>query len=349
MKRKAVLFLVIFVLAALCFWIFNPARSTDVAVIKPVYAPAVQAVYATGTVEAVRMVPISPKVAARLMSLEVDEGDHVIKGQLMAKLEDADLQQNVTEAQAQLDLAQKALERAQKLSRSGAISKEAFDQSQASYKTAEAALERSKAELSYLQLYAPEDGTVIRRDGEIGELASPITTANAGTPVFWINGGDQIRIETEVDEEDISLVKTGQVVVIAADAYPGQVFHGAVQSITPKGDPVARSYRVRVSVSEDSPLLVGMTAETNIITQEKDKALMVPATAVKEGHVLKISSGKAENAAVKTGIKTPDTIEILEGATESDAIAQNYDATLLNKGNLHPKGIEWNPDANKVK
>lgn len=341
MRSKIILLFVALAVAAALFWAFNPARSKDVIVVAPQTMPAVQAVYATGTVEASRMIPISPKIAARLMSLDVDEGSNVTAGQVLAQLEDTDLQQNLTEAQARYDLAQKDLARAQKLSKSGAIARESLDSAQATFKTAEAAVERSKAELSYLQLLAPEDGTIIRRDGEIGELVTPATATASGTPVFWMNGGDAIRIETEVDEEDIGLVQVGQKVLIGADAFPGQVFDGTVQSITPKGDPVARSYRVRVTLEDKAPLMIGMTAETNIITQEKDAAMMVPLSAVKDGHVILIAAGKAQHTPVKTGIKTPQTVEILEGIAVDAKVAKLYDATLLDAGRVNPKTEKW--------
>lgn len=345
MKRKLIPAILLLAAAAILFWALNPDRGAAVETVTPVFAPAVQAVYATGTVAASRMIPISPKIAARLLTLNADEGSRVTKGQILAELEAADVQQNVTEAQANLDLAQKDLNRALKLAKSGAIAKEGLDQAQAGYKTAAAAFDRSKAELSYLQLYAPEDGTIIRRDGEIGELVTPSTISTNGNPVFWLNGGDALRVETEVDEEDIGLVSVGQRVVISADAFPGQVFEGEVAQITPKGDPVARSYRVRVTFKNKSPLMIGMTSETNIITQEKDKAMMVPLTAVKNGHVVKIAAGKAHDVAVRTGIKTQKEVEIVAGLEEGDVIALKYDSTLPAKDGLHLKAAEWKPSS----
>lgn len=337
MKTKLILFVIALVAAIALFWVFNPAKATDVETAAPVTAPAVQAVYATGTVEASLMIPISPKIGARLMTLEVDEGSRVEAGQTLAQLEDSDIRQNVSELEARADLAQKDLARAQKLSKTGAMSKEGLDTATANAAAASASLERAKAELGYLKLFAPEAGTIIRRDGEIGELIT------AGTPVFWMTGGNAMRIETEVDEEDIGLVQPGQNVMIRADAFPNRVFNGDVQSITPKGDPVARSYRVRVSLEDDSPLMIGMTAETNIITQEKDAALMIPAGAVKEGEVLKLKDGKAVQVKVKTGIKTPDAVEILDGVAADEAIVAKYDATLLEKSHLRGKPKKWEP------
>lgn len=339
MKAKLIPLLIILALTAALFWVFNPAKGRDVAVIKPVRQAAVQAVYATGTVEASLMIPIAPKIAARLMRLDVDEGSRVTAGQTLAQLEDTDLLQAAADAKAKMDLAQKDLTRAEKLSKSGAVSKGAFDEAQTNFQSSVASFERAKAEMDYLKLLAPEAGTIIRRDGEIGELIT------VGTAVFWMNGGDKIRIETEVDEEDIGLVQPGQNVAISADAFPGQIFNGKVLSITPKGDPVARSYRVRVGLDAETPLMIGMTAETNIITKEKQDAMMVPLASVNNGHVIKITNGKAENIAVKTDIKTPDKIEIVEGISEEEIVAAKYDATLLHAGKIKAKEIKWASDA----
>lgn len=337
--KKIIIGIVLLAAVFMAVWFFNPAKAKNVETVSPVTVPAVQAVYATGTVEASRMIPISPKVAARLIRIDADEGSIVQAGQVLAQMEDTDLLQNTADLQAKMELAQKDLTRAQKLSKSGAISKQAYDDAQAAFKSATASFERAKAELSYLQLIAPEAGTVIRRDGEIGEMI-PI-----GTAVFWITGGDDLRIETEVDEEDIGLVQPGQKVVISADAFPQRTFEGKVQSITPKGDPVARSYRVRVTLGADSPLMIGMTAETNIITQEKDAALMVPAGAVSQGKVIKIEGGKAVDTQVKTGIRTQQAVEIIEGVSVGEQVVMKYDAMLLEAEHIKSKHKEWTPTA----
>lgn len=91
-----------------------------------------------------------------------------------------------------------------------------------------------------------------------------------------------LRVSAEVDEEDIVLVRVGQKVLIRSDAFPNQIFYGRVKSITPKGDPIARSYRVRINFSENNPLLIGMTAETNIIVHEKKNALLLPVSSISE-------------------------------------------------------------------
>lgn len=316
--KKFVIIAVILV-ALIAGFIVLSGGEKHIETVSPTYTSAVQAVYATGTVEPVQMIPISPKMSARIVSLESDEGHAVTQGQMLAQLESEDMQQSLIEAEARLTQAQREWNRSQTLGKTGAISKSALDNARATFESAKAGVERIKAELSYLQLIAPEAGTIIRRDGEVGELATP------QNPVFWMIGGNQMRVETEVDEEDIALVKPGQEVAISADAFPGQIFKGEVLSITPKGDPVARSYRVRVSLEENSPLMIGMTAETNIITQKKDKALMVPLAAVK-GDEIWIKRGQHfEKQSVTTGIKTDTQIEILSGVGEGEDVAVRYD------------------------
>ena len=143
--KKLVIVFVLLAAAGAAFWFFNPAKAKEVETVSPVTASAVQSVYATGTVEASRMIPISSKIGARLMKLDADEGSRVEAGQVLAQLEDADTQENLNDLQAKLDLATKDLARAQKLSKSGAIAKESLDQANAAYKSAKASVDRTKA------------------------------------------------------------------------------------------------------------------------------------------------------------------------------------------------------------
>lgn len=300
------------VLAATLF--LRLQKAGEVEAVHPVRGEAVQAVYATGTVEAGTMLPIAARSGARLSELLADEGQKVAKDEVLARLEDEDLQQTLREAEVRAALAEKELARKTGLLKTGAVSEQAVDQAKADYDAARAAVGRAKAQVGFLQLKAPADGTIIRRDGEVGELIP------ANQPVFWVACCTALRVEAEVDEEDISLVKIGQKALLSADAFPGQVFEGTVQSITPKGDPVARSYRVRIVFTEETPLMIGMTAEANIIIRIKQNALMVPRSAVTEGKVWAVRDGRLARVPVTTGITTPKAVEITAGLTEEDAV-----------------------------
>ena len=297
--------------AAVAIWWLLPI---SVVIVAPFRGPAVHAVYATGTVEATAIIPVAGRVTARLAAILVDEGAKVSKGQLLAQFDDADLQQTISLLSAQENFAKQAYDRAAKLVEGGIVAQSVYDQALSVWRAAKAAMARAELEAKFLKLEAPVDGTIIQRDGEVGELIP------ASQAVFYLSGNEPLRISSSVDEEDIALVQVGQPVLIGADAFPGKVFHGRVQAITPKGDSVARSYRVRIEMTETTPLRIGMTAETNIIVRKDDNALLLPTSAVKDGKVWVVRDDRLAEQVVATGVVGNERVEILSGLTESDQV-----------------------------
>ena len=116
------------------------------------------------------------------------------------------------------------------------------------------------------------DGVVLRRDGEVGEIAE------VGQILFRVGVPKPLQVVAEVNEEDIPRVAVGQTVLLRTDAFPGQRLEATVREITPMGDPVAKTYRIRVALPDDTPLRPGMSVEANVVTREKPNALLVPAT-----------------------------------------------------------------------
>lgn len=320
---KYFLLLVFFAALSFAYARFDGYRGT-VDAVKPERMPAVEAVYATGTVEPSVMVPVAPRIAARLQSLLADEGKNVIKGEVLAELEAGELQEAVNDARASLTLAEQEFNRKIALVKKEIFAKDVADQAQANLHSARAKLAQAEVALSYARLVAPENGMVIRRDGEIGEMIT------ANQPVFYLSCCAGLRIAAEVDEEDIARVSPGQKALIRADAFPGRVFEGSVTSITPKGDPVSRSYRVRISLPETTPLMIGMTAESNIILAEKNSALMIPVGSLDGDNVYVQRAGIFQPVSVRAGMRTDSAIEILDGLTENDVIAANADAMKAN-------------------
>ena len=290
--------------------------------VHPVRGPAVQAVYATGTVEPTIMLPVAARTTARLVELDTDEGAPVTKGKVLARLEDADLASTLAALRSQETLARQNYERAGKLIALDSISRQAYDQARTDWEATRANAASVAAQAGFLKLAAPADGLIIKRDGEIGELI-PVNQ-----PVFWLAVKSRLRISAEVDEEDIPRIVPGQKVLIRTDAFPGQVFNGTVQSVTPKGDTTARSYRVRIALPADTPLMIGMTTETNIIVREAADALLVPTSAVQADKLWKIVDGRLVAQPVSVGAKGADQTEILDGIGADDVIVKNADASL---------------------
>ncbi len=290
--------------AAAAWLVWGPAR---VSVEQPARGMALEAVYATGTVEPTVEIRIAPRVAGRLVELHADEGDVVRKGALLARLEDVDLKAQVAELQARVELTAADHRRNLELRRTGMVSQAAVDRSRTDLEAAQAAVRRAREQVGFTRLLAPDDGRIIRRDGEVGEYI-PVNQA-----LFYMAAEGPLRITAEVDEEDVPRVQPGQDVLIHSDAFPGQVFAGRVDQITPRGDTTARSYRVRIALTGHPPLAIGMTTETNIVIDRRAAAPRVPTTAVVDAHVWVVENERARRVAVTTGVAGPQRTEIRAG------------------------------------
>jgi len=143
-----------------------------------------------------------------------------------------------------------------------------------------------------------------------------------------VGESSRLWVVAEVDEEDIPRIHPKQRVLIKADAFAGQVLEGQVAEITPKGDPVNKTYRVRVDLPADTPLKIGMTTEVNIIVREESNALLSPVSAVVDGHLWTVQDGHAYRHSVKTGVVGDQMVQILSGAAESDTVILYPPATL---------------------
>lgn len=318
-------------MAAAAWFVLLSPRGLTVETVHPSRGTAIDAVYATGTTEPSVMLPIAPRVTGRLIELNADEGMHVTKGQVLARLEDEDLQKTLQEMRAEETLARQNYNRSAALFKQGYETKSTLDKMRAALDTARAGVARTESQLSYLQMLAPDTGNIIRRDGEIGQ------TIPANQPVFWVSTLSSMRISADVDEEDIPRVATGQKVLIRADAFPGETFTGTVQSITPKGDPVSRSYRVRISLAEEQKFRIGMTTESNIIIAEKNNALLIPTRAVQAENVWIVENSKLKLKKIKTGLRGDEKTEVLSGLTEQDQVVADYDENFIAGRKVRPR------------
>jgi RND family efflux transporter MFP subunit len=314
MKYLPRILLLVAALAAGGWFGWQRLRPPEVVLAAPVRGPAVDAIYATGLVEPSLEIRIAPRTAGRIVELLADEGDSVRAGQLLARLEDNDLRASVAELESRVEYAQSQFQRNTELRRSSLISQDALDRTRTDLAAARATLKRAREQVAYMRLVAPAAGRIIRRDGEIGEYV-PVNQV-----MFYMAGPAPLRITADVDEEDVPRVQRGQRVLIRADAWPDRVFDGRVAEITPRGDPVARAYRVRIALEGDPPLQIGMSAETNIVIEQRENALLVPTAAVAGDSVWTVERGRAVRRAVKVGVRGPERVEIRAGLADGDRV-----------------------------
>ncbi|MGB4102416.1 MAG: efflux RND transporter periplasmic adaptor subunit [Alphaproteobacteria bacterium] len=311
--RRPVLTAVLFVVAAFAIWRWQYGVPM-VDVVHLTRGSAVAAVYASGNVEPTVQMKIAPKISGRLVELLVDERAVVKSGQKLAQMDDKELTATVTQLRAKLAWVEREAARAKTLlaQRTGTVQER--DRTASDLDAARAALAVAEQQRSEYMLTAPADGTIIRRDGEVGEVVQ------ANQTVFSMSCCAPLRITAEVDEEDISFVHPGQKALIRSDAFPGRHFEGVVDAVTPKGDPTARNFRVRLKIPEDTPLMVGMSVEVNIVVGTDQDAPLLPSGAVSGGKVWVVRDGRLKHITVTTGVAGATMIEVKSGIKVEDDV-----------------------------
>lgn len=287
-----------------------------VAVAEAVRGPAVEAVYATGTVETELSTRIAPTVRGRIVEVAVAEGDAVRKGDVLVRLDEREAAAHVDELAARARYLDEEHRRTVTLFERGHLSGQARSQAASALQEGEAALAVARKRLDEHRLRAPHDGRVLREDAEVGEVVGP------GDVLVWLGGGD-LRITAEVDEEDIPRVTVGQTALIKADAFPEESFTGKVKEITPLGDPRSRSYRVRVALPPGTPLRAGMTAEVNVVVREDDAAVLVPLAALDGGYVWVVEDDVVRRQDVTVGVIGGKRVEVREGLAAGAQVVVN--------------------------
>jgi HlyD family secretion protein len=253
-------------------------------------------VTATGPIEAVQTVEVGAQVSGIIAALGADFNDRVTRGQVLARIDPTLLQADVAGAEARLAEAKAqaarlalALERVERLHPQRITTDDELDAARAEHAVASAqvqaakvSLDRATRNLGYATITAPIDGTVIRRDVEVGQ------TVNAGfsAPKLFLLAGDlaRMRILAAVDESDIGRIQEGQPATFTVQAWPDRTFQGSVRQVRLQSATAESvvTYTVVVDVDNaDGALLPGMTATVEFEVERAEQTLCVPNAALR--------------------------------------------------------------------
>jgi RND family efflux transporter MFP subunit len=277
-------------------------------------APVSEAIYGTGTVEPQRWAKVVPLQRRRLIELCSCEGQNVRAGQVLGRQDDAEERSALKELEVTNQQAQRDLDRAEKdRSKSDAAQTE-YEQRWTQLEESKTRIAAQKVRIDALVLRAPLDGMVLRRDGEVGEIAGPTDV------LFWVGPPTPMQVVAEVNEEEINRIAVGQKALLRSEAFPGQALRASVSQITPKGDPTRKTFRVYLLLPPDTPLRIGMSVEANIIFREKQAALVVPAEAVAANAVQVVANDRIERVPVTVGIRGSRNVEIVGDVSRGMAV-----------------------------
>lgn len=288
----------------------------EVQTLSPARGDAAEVVYATGVVEPQRWAKVIALQRKRIVDLCWCEGRAVKKGDILVRLDDSQEQALLTELEARRKRLQGDVERISGLVQRNIAPQTQLDQTVTQLREFEARIEAARERIDELVLRAPMEGVVLRRDGEIGEIAG----TGVNDVLFWVGQPRPLRIVADVNEEDIPRVGVTQRALLRSEGFRGQTLQATVAEITPKGDPQTKTFRVYLALPDDTPLLIGMSVEANIVTLEKKNALLLPAEAILDNAVFVLSDGRLSRRKVETGLRGTRMIEIVAGVSEGDAI-----------------------------
>jgi RND family efflux transporter MFP subunit len=274
---------------------------------------AAEVVYATGIVEPVRWAKVIALTRKRIVDVCYCEGKPVKRGDVLVRLDDSQEQAQLAELEARRKRLQSDVERIQGLVQRNIAPQTQFEQTQTQLREFEARIEFARERIDELTLRAPMDGVVLRRDGEIGEIAGTGTN----DVLFWVGQPRPLRIVAEVNEEDIPRVRAGQRVLLRSEGFRGQTLEASVAEITPKGDPQTKTFRVYLALPDNTPLLIGMSVEANIVTNEKKDVLLLPAEAILLDHVFTVRDGRLQRTKVQLGLRGTRMIEVTGGISDN--------------------------------
>ena len=170
---------------------------------------------------------------------------------------------------------------------------------------------------------------VLRRDGEVGEIAGPTDV------LFWVGPPAPMQVRAEVNEEEINRIAVGQKAFLRSEAFPGQALRATVSRITPKGDPTRKTFRVYLLLPDDTRLRIGMSVEANIVVREKPQAVVVPAEAIAGNAVQVVNNGRVQRVAVTIGVRGSRNVEIIGDVSRGMAVLSPARSDLADGTKVH--------------
>ena len=315
-----------------------------------------------GNLIGLQTVDVAPRTAGRLLSVNVQLGDSVRRGQVIAKVEDREIVEQVRAAEASqevakatirqreadLNVSQLNFERSKNLFTRGLLAKQALDDAESRYIAAVAQLDLSKAQLSQndarlqelrinLQnttVSSPVDGFVGRRNVDPGAMV------NTNTAIASVVDISRLKLIVNIVEKDLRMVTAGDVGVVEVDAYPGEKFNGRIARVAPVLDPATRTASIEIEIPNgDARLKPGMYARISLTVEERKNTLIAPKNAVidfenKRGVWMPSEDRRAQFVPVTLGIEGPEQIEILAGLKEGDRFVTTGAAAVRNNDQL---------------
>lgn len=345
------IFLILFVaVVGFAGWIFSQKFISRDVVVEPVVIDTARSVVlGTVTVNADYATEIRAGEAGRLLDVMIDEGDEVVEGDIVAKIDPRDLELELEARQIDLDLALRARELSNPREFDVEVAQENLDEvkrlfdlgqrSERQVKAAERSLRKAEGDLEISNLNADTNIKRLRNgiqvmnrrlekmnirssiDGIIEDVFTEKgDLIGSGAPIASIISKKRVVV-AEVSEEQFSGIREGQKAIVRFLSLGGELYDAEVTKIFPSADPDTQRYSVQLQVDISQDLLVpGLTGEVTITIGERANARIIPTRALVGDYVFVVEDGKLDFRQIVYGFRSLTQVEILEGLEEGDLV-----------------------------
>lgn len=303
-----------------------------------VTAPVVQKpiairIEALGTANANEAVEVTSKAGNKVVAVRFEEGQWVSRGHVLIELDGAQARADLAAAEAALAESRSAYGRSRDLYAQQALSQSQLEQIEATLKGNEARVASAQARVADTVIPAPFDGRVGLRRVSVGALVSP------GTVITTLDDTRTMKIDFDVPETFLAILKPGLTVAAKSVAYPDESFDGEVESVDSRVDPVARSIKVRARLPNRKGLLRPGMFLTVIVSRDPLPGLVVPEEAVvpERGHVYAfvVANGKVLRREVAIGRRSPGEVEITSGLAAGERVVIEGTQMIQDGSSVH--------------
>lgn len=300
----------------------------------------------SGYVIARKKAEISPKSVGRISWINLEEGQKVTEGELVAKLENQELKALRDEIASNLDNAKRELRRQEELFAKGIISPQTLDNAKTQVRVLEAKLRNAEELIHNTQIYAPISGVVTVKKAFLGETVTPQGfggAGSAGATFAVIVDLDSLEAETDINEQNLGKLKLGMPAEITLDAFPEDRYKARLRQIVPTADRQKGTVTVKVEfLNKDDKVLPEMSCKVNFLDPAVYKdgiernLILVPASSVvdyegKKG-VFIVDNYRVKFQPVATGDEFGTQMEIIEGLAGGEHIVSEAGKFKLKDG-----------------
>lgn len=285
-----------------------------------------------GTFEPVRQNTIGSETQGKVISLSVEEGDHVRQGQVIARVDDEMLQLQLQNSEVAIEDKKNDDDRYTTLSKDNAVSGVQVEKTKLGLRSAEIQKKQIQKQLRSTNITVPFSGIITKKMIDLGSVIG------VGTPIVEVTDISSLKLTVNVPERDILKFKLNQSVEVKADIYGDKVFTGKVTNINVLADK-SHNFKVQITVANPKQdIMAGMYGSASLTNSKSVTALAVSRKALvgssKDPKVYVIRNGKAKLISFTAGTSDGEFIEVVDGLSKSDRVVVKGQVNIQNNSNV---------------